>query len=322
MASPLIVPIHLGCCPDTTRRCRLCAPTPERPSADFVRAMIENYRGHPRNDGSREMWVSFFGGAPPPLPLLEATGSLPVTVRVRPDLLTKSDAIVLKEHGVIAIELDALTFVGTALKAIGRHYRPSRVVSMLKALKEMGFRVGIVLSPGLPHTGYDDCIEDARQVAPLVDTARIHPVLVYADAALRDAHMDGTYQPLGIGEAVTVCCSMMDIMETSGVSVIRVGVQPGPDETGRVVAGPFHPSFRELVEGRRTLHTLRLMAKGTLPVQNVIIRCHPSDETRTRGPFNQNIRTLRADFAMKSLTVQVDSDMARGTWHIEVENDV
>jgi len=318
MTSPVIVPVYLGCCPDPLDRCRLCSPSPPVPTVDFVSAMIENYRRHPRNDGSREMWVSFFGGAPPPVSLVQACDGLPVTVRVRPDLLTRGGAKSLGAVGVVSVELDVLTMVPNALKAVGRKYRSQRVLKMFTELRDMGFKVGAVLSPGLPHTTHQDCIDDASRVAPLVDTVRIHPTLVYADAHLREAHMDGTYTPLSIGQAVTACSSMMDIFDAEGVAIIRVGVQPGPDETGRVVAGPFHPSFRELVEGRRTLQALIKLADCTPPHQNVIIRCHPSDETRTRGPFNQNIRTLRADFKMQTLTVQVDVNLVRGSWRIEV----
>ena len=138
-------------------------------------------------------------------------------MRVRPDLLTKSDAIVLKEHGVIAIELDALTFVGTALG----HWATlpsftSRVYA--QGIEGDGVQVG-TLSPA--YRTPDTTIASKMHVKwPLGRHARIHPVLVYADAALRGAHMDGTYQPLGIGEAV--CCSMMDIRKR-GVSVIRAG---------------------------------------------------------------------------------------------------
>lgn len=319
MTAPVIVPIHLGCCPQGERRCKLCSPPPSVPSVAFVTAMIENYQQHPRYDGTREMWVSFFGGAPPPTPLLRACQGLPITVRVRPDLLDKSTAETLLDLGVAALELDALSLKPAALKSVGRLYRPERVLKMLKELRAMGFRVGAVLSPGLPYTRFQDCIDDASRMAELVDTIRIHPALVYADAAIREAHMDGTYVPLTLGEAVTVCAAMMDIFEENNVSVIRVGVQPGPDETGRVVAGPFHPSFRELVEGRRTLQILLKLGECTPPGQNVIIRCHPRDETRTRGPFNQNIRTLRADYKMRTLTVHVDAEMARGSWRLEVK---
>jgi len=294
----------------------LCSPAPSVRTPEFIDALIGSYQG---SMPSSQMSVSFFGGKPPTADQIAACGDLPFTVRVRPDLLTRGDAEVLIAAGATGIELDMLTLHEPSLRAVRRVHRRAYVLKMLEGLSRMPVQLGVVLAPGLPDSSYETCIEDARVVAQFADTVRIHPVLVYADAGLRERHMNGTYLPLEIGEAVTVCDGIMELMEDVGISVIRVGVQPGPDETGRVVAGPFHPSFRQLVGGRRALRTLDDLLSGYEQINTCVIRCHPSDETRTRGPLNQNIRTLRADHGIRNLRIMVDSGLDRGQWRVEVE---
>ncbi len=130
--------------------------------------------------------------------------------------------------------------------------------------------------------------------------------------------MDEMYTPLTVGEAVSTCRDMLDILEPAGVRVIRVGQQPGPDGLGRAVAGPRHSSLRELVEARRTLDRLRdLMKEANLKGRNVVIHCARADETRTRGPLNGNVRTLRAEFGLAELSVAADSERPRGAFALE-----
>ena len=60
-----------------------------------------------------------------------------------------------------------------------------------------------------------------------------------------------TYIPYTLEEAVEINKAMYSMYMNAGVQVIRIGLQPTEsiNEGVDVVAGPFHPAFRELVEG-------------------------------------------------------------------------
>ncbi len=314
----MVVPVSLGCCP-AAPRCILCPP-PEPPSPALVDALVAHYRterAHPAD----ELIVAFFGGPPPGDDLLEAIGPLSFSLRVRPDLLSRGEAERLVARGAVAVELDALTFDDRALGRAGRAYRGALVLEMLDGLRALGVRVGIVLAPGLPGTWHDLCVEDATRAAPRVDTARLHPVLVLAGARLEAAHSDGRYAPLSLGAAVTVCRDMVDVLEDEGVEVIRVGLQPGPDGFGRAVAGPAHSALRQLVEARRVRDHLLQRLDGTPPGSHIVIKCAPRDETRTRGPFNQHVRDLRAERGLADIDIEPDPALDRGQWAIEIRGD-
>jgi hypothetical protein len=306
-----IVPIALGCCSDEPR-CLLCPPAPPRPDRDLVQALIVHY-----DDGEEPLRVGFFGGAPPDDELLDAIDGLPFVARVRPDLLSRADAVRLARRGAIGIELDALTFVDAALKGVGRRYRAARVEEQLEGIASLGIEPGIVLAPGLPGTTHADAVADARKAAPMVRFARIHPVLVLDRCGLREAHQGGTYVPLELGEAVTTCRAMLEVFRDAGVDVVRVGQNPGPDGLGRALAGPRHPALRQLVEGRMVLEVLRSRLIQARRGSRVVVRCHPADETQTRGPLNQQVRTLRAAFRLAALEIRPDPAVARGEYEIQ-----
>lgn len=260
--------------------------------------------------------VAFFGGPPPSDALLEACGDRTLHVRVRPDLLSRADAQRLLDRGVQEVELDALTFHTPSLRAIDRAYAGARIPTMAQGLSDLGFRVGAVLAIGLPEQSHGTSVADAQQALGLFDTVRLHPTLVFRRSDLWQAHLDGRYEPLSLAQAVTTLRAMLDVLEPS-VKVIRVGQQPGPDGLGRAVAGPVHSSLRELVEARRTLDHLRSLAADHLPATVLTIRCATVDETRTRGPFNDNVRTLRAELGLTEVVIRPDPTLERGSFVLE-----
>ncbi|MBX2798000.1 MAG: hypothetical protein KTR31_10035 [Myxococcales bacterium] len=308
-----VVPIQLGCCHEP-QRCLLCPPPPPPPTAELVSALVQHYQ-----ERSSELRAGFYGGPPPTDELLEALGGLPFVARVRPDLLSRADAKRLKEAGAIGIELDLLSLSDHALRQVRRPHRRRLVLEQLEGLRAMGLRTGAVLAPGLPGTDHEGMLADATELARQVDFARLHPVLVLADSGLREVHMDGRYRPLDLGAAITICRALLDLLEGAGVTVIRIGQNPGPDGLGRAVGGPRHSALRQLVEARRTLDTLQSRLSGIAAGSRVAIRCHPADETRTRGPYNQHIRTLRAQHSLARLKVRPDPDLKRGEFVLEHE---
>lgn len=314
---PVVVPVGLGCCPDDPR-CLLCAPPPAAPAPDVVAALVDNYRSE-RDPDAKRLRVGFYGGPPPADALLDQIDGLPFVARVRPDLLSRADAERLARRGCVGIELDALTFYDPALAAVGRRYRAVRTIEQLRGVRALGVAAGIVLAPGLPGTSHAVSVRDAEVAAELATFARIHPVLVLDGSGLHRAHLDGQYVPLGLGEAVTTCRAMLDVLLAAGVDVVRVGQNPGPDGLGRALAGPRHPALRQLCDARRTLAVLHARLAGARPGSTIAIRCNPADETHTRGPFNQHVRTLRAAYSLAELRVRPDPTLPRGEYALTRE---
>jgi histone acetyltransferase (RNA polymerase elongator complex component) len=220
------------------------SPTPEELTAEI--------------EARKPAKIGFFGG-PPPSPELVRAAGLPFVARVRPDLLSRAALAQLADQGALGVELDALTFVDPALRLCGRHHRARLVEQQLEGIRAAGLRAGIVLAPGLPGTTHTDAVADAERIVGKADVARLHPVLVLRGSRLARAHREGRYTPLTLAQAVTTCGALLEILEAGGVEVARVGLQARHDGYGRAVAGPRHPSLRQLVAAHRVE---RLASRG------------------------------------------------------------
>ena len=289
----------------------MCTPAPSPPEVATLCALIDHYRQARAAPGDR-LVVAFYGGAPPPLSLVDALGGLSFRIRVRPDLLSRRAAEVYIERGAEEFELDVLSFDDALVRRSGRAHRRGLIRLMAEGFARVGVRCSMVLTPGLPGWSFDQCVEDAAEAAEWADAVRLLPVLVLRHSRLAESWRGGFYEPLSVPAAVEICSSMMDILESRGVEVRRVGLQPGPDEAGRAIAGPVHSSLRELVEAKRMLDRLRGICVELPRGAVAEIRCHPADETRVRGALNQNIRTLRAEFSLAEVLVSADPEVDRG----------
>jgi hypothetical protein len=295
------IALHTGCC-ERGQRCVLCSPQGQVDTDEVVRVLLEQHEGP----------VHAFGGAPPKDAWMALFTGRDVRVRVRPDLLSRRRAEELVRQGVVRIELDALSVNDRLLRWSRRRYRGSRIVTMTKAMRSWGIEVGVVQALGLPAGTLEDALADAITLAPLVDTVRIHPVLVLAEADLEQQWTDSRYFPLTINAAALWSRQVMEIYEAHNVTVLRVGMQPGPDGLGRAVAGPLHPSLRETVESHRALSRLTALLSDVPNGADVVIECAPADVSRTKGAENHNVRVLRDTYRLASVTVAADPDLERG----------
>lgn len=104
---------------------------------------------------------------------------------------------------------------------------------------------------GLPKSTSEKDIETAKILTSFSpDIARIYPTLVIEGTYLAKMYQRGEYEPLSLNEAVERCSQIKSIFIEKGVNVIRVGLQPTEEinYNAKVLAGPFHPSFGELVD--------------------------------------------------------------------------
>lgn len=293
----------------------LCNPAPPWPAPELVAALVSNYAE--RHNHPDDLVACFFGGEPPDEARVSALDGLPFQARVRPDALSRAQAKWLIDQGCTRIEVDVLTLDNAALRAVGRKYGSGLVLQMVEELLGWGVEVSVVLAPGLPGMSYDASLRDAQSFSGRVPLARLHPVLVLEQSGLREFHAEGRYQALSVGDAVTVCRAMMDVLEAGGTEIIRVGQQPSHDGLGRAIAGPRHTSLRELVEARRALDAIQEQLRSLQEVEQAVIRCNPADVGRARGPMNQHIRTLRAENRLASVDVEPDPGIPRGHYLVE-----
>lgn len=174
-----------------------------------------------------------------------------IRLSTRPDCITEEIVAQLKKYGVTAVELGVQSLDEKVLLASERYYPIEVVENACKLLKASGIELGIQLMIGLPESTFENDYATAKRALEMKpDMARIYPTLVIKNTKMEQMFYNKEYFPLTLDEAVERTRKIYSLLESNGVNVIRVGLQPSEDlrADGVVLGGPFHPAFRELVE--------------------------------------------------------------------------
>ncbi|MDO4588342.1 MAG: radical SAM protein [Fusobacterium sp.] len=239
-----------------------------------VRKIIETYLETLPKNSKKE--VAFFGGTFTGISLklqkeyletvyeyIEKGFIDGVRLSTRPDCINKEIVEQLKKYGVTAVELGVQSLDEKVLKATARYYPVEVVKKACKLLKDYGIELGIQLMIGLPESTVEsDYLTAVKALEMQPDTVRIYPTLVIKNTKLEEMFLKGEYKALSMEEAIERTRKIYTLLETNGVNIIRVGLQPSEDlrEDGVVLGGPFHPAFRELVETEIYFNFLKKIA--------------------------------------------------------------
>ncbi len=264
-----IIPIfisHIGC-PHQCVFCnqdKIAKEVEKEVTAKDVRNTIEEYL-KTINHNNSTVEVSFFGGTFTAInvnkqkELLEVAKEYKdkglidkIRMSTRPDAINGYILSYLKEYKVDIIELGVQSLDDEILKLSGRGHTAKDVEEASKLIKEYKFTLGHQIMPGLPGDTFEKDIETAeKSIAMKPDICRIYPALVIKDTPMELMYKRGEYKPYSLEDAVSISKELYKLYTKAKINIIRIGLQPTDNITwGRdLVDGPFHPSFRELVEG-------------------------------------------------------------------------
>ena len=266
---PIFVP-HLGCPND----CTFCnqkkiSGQKKNITKQDVKNIIEYYL-ESYNSLDRKIEVAFFGGSFTGIKkeiqeeLLSAayeyieTGKISsIRISTRPDYIDKDILNFLKKYNVETIELGVQSTNDFILNKCKRGHNFNDVKKASKLIRKNKFKLGHQMMVGLPESNQKDEIETAKNLIKLrPKMVRIYPVLVIKDTKLEDDFKNGEYIPNTLEQAVETSAILLKMFEKKKIDVIRIGLQSTDEicnpknEKSQVVAGPYHPAFRQLVESR------------------------------------------------------------------------
>lgn len=315
---PFFIP-HAGC-PHQCVFCNQKSITGQDRPADTasIPETISAYLKSTRTVGPVQ--IAFYGGSFTALPLntqkdylasvqpfIQSGQVESVRLSTRPDSVTGEILSLLKAYQVTTVELGVQSMDDRVLTLSGRGHTAADTVHAVGLLRENGFQVGLQLMPGLPGDSADrfqDTINTIIGLKP--DFVRLYPALVIKGTPLEKLYTTGLYSPLPLDDAVFICRRALVACEQAGIKVIRIGLQSTKEleRNGAILAGPYHPAFRQLVESSLLLDTMRQALKNRRDSSaSVVFQVSPKDVSAAIGNLQSNVRTLKKEFGLRTIKV-------------------
>ncbi|MCB2299810.1 elongator complex protein 3 [Clostridium tagluense] len=329
---PIFVP-HEGCPHD----CVFCnqnsiTGTKSKVDAAYVEKTVNEYLKTINNDEAI-IEVSFFGGTFTAIKTEKQIELLTVAKKfkdsnkikfirlsTRPDYIDDSVLRILKQYTVDIIELGVQSMDEEVLLKSGRGHTAKDVELASKLIKEYGFILGHQIMIGLPGDNINKDIDTAKGVIALKpDICRIYPALVIKDTPMEKMYENQTFKPYSLSEAVNISKIIYIMMMANKINVIRIGLQPTEEisEGNDLVAGPFHPAFRELVEGSIyndiLYDAIMNNVKNDHTVNKVLVKINPKDISKLYANGKSFFYDIKKQIATISIEVFQDSTIERGS---------
>ena len=229
-----------------------------------------------------------------------------IRISTRPDCIDDEALRLLKSYRVSAIELGAQSMSDTVLSLNERGHTAADVRNAAERIREYGFELGLQMMTGL----YGSCdsldLKTAEEFISLrPDTVRIYPTIAMENTRLGELYKAGVYTPQTLDEAVALCSRLISVFEENGVRVIRVGLHDSESLKENRLAGPYHPSFRELCESRIMLEkALRLLE--TKKPGKYTLRVSPKSRSKMTGNKKANLTALKE----RGYDIRIEEDEA------------
>ena len=261
---PIFIP-HEGC-PNDCVFCNQKKITGVQTSVktEDVERIIEEYLSFlPKCD--RYVEVAFFGGSFTGLDLKTQEEFLKtaykyrdfvdgVRMSTRPDYINGEVLELARSYNVKTIELGLQSADDEVLRINGRGHTFADTIKAAELIRMSGIKLGLQMMIGMYGSNPEKDIETAIATAKLNPSCvRIYPTLTLSGTKLEKLYRDGVYTPYDMETAIAVTDRVMGIFEDNGIEVIRVGLHSDESLMGEnnIVAGPYHPAFREVVLSKR-----------------------------------------------------------------------
>lgn len=334
---PIFVP-HLGC-PNNCIFCnqkKISGQTKmvtTKDVKDTIEYYLENFK-----DDNRYVEVAFFGGSFTAIDkitqeeLLQAVQPYIINKKVnsiristRPDAIDKDILKMLKKYHVKTIELGVQSMNNYILNRCQRGHTVEDVKKASKLIRFHGFILGHQMMVGLPESTVQDEINTAKELIKLKPKiVRVYPVLVIKETQLAEEYEKGEYVPLTVTQAVERCKAIVELFNQKKINVIRIGLQNTEEisdpskESSQVMAGPFHPAFRQLVEASMWYDTIvNEIKKINTKVIAVKIIANEENINLIIGHKKENVLKLKEIYDV-DVSVEASDEMKPGKFKLEI----
>lgn len=239
-----------------------------------------------------------------------------IRVSTRPDTINDRTLNILKSKGVSSIELGAQSMDDNVLLLNNRGHTSDSVVYASNLIKEYGFCLGLQMMTGLYGSNYEIDYNTGLKLAVLEpDTVRIYPTVIIKNTMLYDLYRSKKYVPMEFGEMVELCSELLILFDKFKIPVIRLGLHASDSLEKNMVAGCYHPAFREICESRILFNKSISILKG-LNERNIDIYVNPSTVSKMVGQKRENIKKFKE--MGYSVNIKKDKEIIKDNIRIEI----
>ena len=334
---PVFVP-HLGC-PNSCIFCNQKSISGQKKNVTKEDAIkiIDSFLSNIK-DVKAEKEIAFFGGSFTAIEeekqeellkvayeYIKAGKVNSIRISTRPDCIDKKVLKRLKKYKVKTIELGVQSANNFILKRANRGHTFEDVKKASKLIRLYGFNLGHQMMVGLPESTRIDEINTAKALIKLKPKiVRIYPVLVIKGTKLEEEVKQEKYEPLTVTQAVETSKELVKLFNKNHVEVIRVGLQNTDEisdpknKQSEVVAGPYHPAFRQLVESAIWYEKiLNKIKKLNSKVKEVEVTINPKDVNNVIGHKRENAIKLKEIYDV-NLKIKQDKKIKQGKNKIKI----
>lgn len=247
-----------------------------------------------------------------------------IRLSTRPDYINDEIMDFLIYYGVSIIELGVQSMNEKVLINSGRGHDSDHVKKAVEVMKKYPVKIGLQMMVGLPGDSYDTVYYTADELIKLTPNfVRIYPTLVVKDTELEDMYKNKDYNPFTLEETIKVCKELLIKFMKNHIEVIRIGLQPTENiaEGKDILAGPFHPSIRQLVEASLFKEYLDYIFKtfNINKIKKVDIETSDRGISLVAGHKRQNLNYLIEKYGIGQIKIYKNDSLEYG--HINIKYD-
>lgn len=252
--------------------------------------------------------------------LVERFGLKGIRLSTRPDAIDEEKIALLKKYRVTTVELGAQSFDDEVLLCSRRGHTGEEIDRAAKLIKLAGISLVLQLMTGLPGDSEQKALSSARRAADLQpDAVRIYPCLVLQGTELAQRYLTGEYRPQTLEEAVNLCRQLLHMFRRRNIPVIKLGLHASSDFEGEtLLAGPYHPAFRELVEGAAFVEEVikRLSSYGKR-IEKLQICVAPTFLSTAIGAHKKNVTFFKERLKIEEVGIVPDATVPKGEFELK-----
>ncbi|MBY2231900.1 elongator complex protein 3 [Clostridioides difficile] len=235
-----------------------------------------------------------------------------IRMSTRPDCIDEDILSMLKEYRTSIIELGVQSLDEKVLLDSIRGHQSEIVYKSSKMIKNSGIKLGLQMMIGLPADTEEKCIFTAKKFVELKpDCVRVYPTLVVKDTGLEKLMEQNKYNPFTLEESVNIVKKVLVLFYVNNINVIRVGLQATDDiQIGKaVLAGPYHPAFRELVEADMIKDYLEFVILQNKNIKQMLVKANKKNISKIIGNKKTNVKYMEEKFGVLLKTQESDLDI-------------